>query len=80
MVKLSLQTSEKQIAVTKDRNFVRFLWCNDIENININNILTAKLTLYRIFRLFFGVKLSPVILSPTLQKHIMTYKHGATLK
>lgn len=51
------------------------MWYSDVENINSNNILTAELTPYRIFRFLFGVKSSPFTLSATLQKHIMTYKH-----
>ena len=66
-----------QIAVTeKHRNVIRFLRYNDVENINCNNILTAKLTPYHICRLLFGVTLPPLILSATLQKHIMAYKNS----
>ena len=66
-----------QIAVTeKHRNVIRYLRYNDVENINCNNILTAKLTPYHICRLLFGVTLPPLILSATLQKHIMAYKNS----
>ena len=65
-----------QIAVTeKHRNFIRFLWYNDVQNINYNNILIAKLTPYHICHVLFGVTLSLFILSDTLQKYI-TYKHA----
>ena len=50
------------------------MWYNDVENINCNNILTAKLTPYRICHLLFGVTSPPFILSATLQKYIMAYK------
>ena len=63
-----------QIAVTEHRNFIRFLWY-DVENINCNNILTAKLTPYRFCHLLFGVTSSMFILSATLQKHDMADKN-----
>lgn len=57
-----------QITVTeKHRNFIRFFWYKDVENINCNKILTAKLISYCICRLLFGVALSSFILSAILQ-------------
>ena len=71
IAKAFLQTA----ATGKHRNFIRFLWYNDVEKINCSNILTAKLTPCRICHLLFGVTSSQLILSATLQKHVMAYKY-----
>ena len=66
-----------QISVSpKHRDFIRFLWYSDIENISSSNILNAEITEYRLCRLLFGVTSSPFILSATLQKHINSYQNN----
>ena len=47
----------------------------EVENINCNNLLTAKLTPCCICRLLLGITSVLIILSTTLQKHTMTYNH-----
>ena len=65
-----------QISISpKHRDFIRFLWYDDIENINCENILNSNLVIYRFCRLLFGVTSSPSILSATLEKHINSYQN-----
>ena len=50
--------------VPNDRDFLRFLWIDDLENEN------PCLVTYRFCRVVFGVNASPFLLNATLQHHI----------
>ncbi|XP_066912160.1 uncharacterized protein [Clytia hemisphaerica] len=54
----------------KDRDFVRFLWLKDINDIDFKNFDTNQLVTYRICRVLFGVTSSPFLLNGTLRHHI----------
>ena len=65
-----------QISISpKYRDYICFLWHDDIENINCENILNSNLVIYRLCCLLFGVTSSPFILSATLEKHINSYQN-----
>jgi hypothetical protein len=52
----------------EDRDFLRFLWVNDIKSDQ------PEVVVYRFARVIFGVASSPFLENATLQKHINTYK------
>ncbi|XP_065665633.1 uncharacterized protein LOC136087055 [Hydra vulgaris] len=57
----------------KHRNFIRFLWYENINNLDIKNLKNHKLVTYRLCRVLFGVTSSPFLLSATLIKHAERY-------
>ena len=59
----------------KDRDFVRFLWFENIENIDFDNFQNNKLVEYRLCRVLFGVASSPFLLSATLIHHVKKFIH-----
>ncbi|XP_066924368.1 uncharacterized protein [Clytia hemisphaerica] len=54
----------------KDRDFVRFLWLKDTNDIDFQNFDNNQLVTYRICRVLFGVTSSPFLLNGTLRHHI----------
>ncbi|XP_057316803.1 uncharacterized protein LOC130657822 [Hydractinia symbiolongicarpus] len=54
------------------RKYVRFLWYENIEQINFLDFEENKLIKYRLCRILFGLTSSPFIFSAVLQKHINT--------
>ena len=50
----------------EQRDFLRFLWVNDVSSEN------PELIKLRFTRLVFGLTSSPFVLNATLRKHIMT--------
>lgn len=54
------------------RDFVRFLWFQDLYNID-EIFENNELVVYRLTRVLFGVTSSPFLLSATLIKHISSY-------
>ena len=54
----------------KDRDFVRFIWYDDTDNINSKNLDESKKAIYRLCRVLFGVTSSPFLLNGTLKLHI----------
>ncbi|XP_065665416.1 uncharacterized protein LOC136086850 [Hydra vulgaris] len=57
----------------KHRDFIRFLWYENINNLDIKNLKNHKLETYRLCRVLFGVTSSPFLLSATLIKHAERY-------
>ncbi|XP_065639741.1 uncharacterized protein LOC136072548 [Hydra vulgaris] len=57
----------------KHRDFIRFLWYENINNLNIKNLKDYKLVTYRLCRVLFGVTSSPFLLSATLISHAERY-------
>ena len=51
----------------KDRDFLRFLWVDDIDGDNF------KLEVYRFNRVVFGLNASPFLLNATIRHHIGKY-------
>ena len=45
----------------KDRDFVRFIWYDDTDNINSKNLDESKKAIYRLCRVLFGVTSSPFL-------------------
>ena len=60
--------------VPKQRNYVRFLWFADIENIDFENFENNDLVEHRVCRVLFGLTSSPFLLTATLMKHIKQYE------
>ncbi|XP_066929853.1 uncharacterized protein [Clytia hemisphaerica] len=58
----------------KDRDFVRFLWLKDTNDIDFQNFDNNQLVTYRICRVLFGVTSSPFLLNGTLRYHINKIK------
>ena len=54
----------------KHRDFVRFLWFRDLENLNCDNLNDSELAVYRICRVLFGVSSSPFLLSSTIIEYL----------
>ena len=54
--------------------FVRFLWYDDIYNLDANKLNDVKLATYRLCKVLFGVTSSPFLLSGTLLHHAEKYK------
>ena len=57
----------------QDRDYVRFLWFKNIEDIDFENFSNNELVEYRLCRVLFGVTSSPFLLSATLIHHISKY-------
>ena len=57
----------------KDKDFVRFIWFKDLNNLNIDNIQTAEQAIYRLCRVLFGVCSSPFLLTGTFIHHANTF-------
>ncbi|XP_065678959.1 uncharacterized protein LOC136093693 [Hydra vulgaris] len=57
----------------EDRDYVRFLWFENINALNKDNIFIQKIIPYRICRVLFGVTSSPFLLSATLITHAEKY-------
>ena len=55
------------------RDYVRFLWYDDIENLHFNMLSNAKLATFRLCRVLFGVTSSPFLLNGTLKLHVEKY-------
>ena len=54
------------------RDFVRFLWYENENEVTFENISQSKICDYCICCVLFGVMSSPVLLTPTINKHIRT--------
>ena len=57
----------------KHRDFIQFLWYENINNLDIKNLKDHKLVTYRLCRVLFGVTSSPFLLSATLISHAERY-------
>ena len=57
------------------RDFVRFLWYENEDEITSENISQSKICDYRICRVLFGVTSSTFLLTSTINKHIKTYNN-----
>ena len=65
-----------QIAVhPDDREFLRFLWFSDPQNIDFENFEKNELCTYRMCRVLFGATSSPFLLRGTLMKHLEQYQN-----
>ena len=67
--KAFLQISLKE----KDRDFVRFLWVDNLDSVNGQDLLSSPIVTYRLCRVLFGVTSSPFLLSATLVTHLQKY-------
>ena len=56
-----------------DRDYLRFLWVENMEEIDYENIENKKFVELRNCRVLFGLKPSPHLLSAVLRKHIKNY-------
>ncbi|XP_066929877.1 uncharacterized protein [Clytia hemisphaerica] len=59
----------------KDRDYVRFLWIKNINDINFDNFYNNDLVTYRFCRVLFGVTSSPFLLNATLRHHINRHEN-----
>ena len=60
-----------QIGIKQEhRDYVRFLWFQDIDNIDFENFDNNPLVEYRFCRVLFGVTSSSFLLAGTLNKHV----------
>ena len=57
------------------RDYVRFLWFDNIKNLDFENFENNKLVEYRLCRVLFGVASSPFLLSATLIEHAEQYRN-----
>ncbi|XP_065679841.1 uncharacterized protein LOC136094152 [Hydra vulgaris] len=57
----------------EDCDYARFLWFENINSLNKDNIFTQKIIPYRICRVLFGVTSSSFLLSATLITHAKKY-------
>ena len=65
-----------QISIASEhRNFVRFLWFKNINNIDYENFDNTKLVEYRFCRILFGLTSSPFLLEATIDKHISEHEN-----
>ena len=65
-----------QISISpEDRNFVRFIWLKDINNLDLDNFENNELIEYRSCRDLFGLTCSPFLLTATLRKHLNQYSN-----
>ena len=55
------------------RDYLRFMWYENMENLNLINI-------YRFTRLIFGLTCSPFILSATVKAHVQNYINDETIQ
>ena len=63
-----------QIALNKnDRNYLRLIWFDDINNVNNKNLFTSQLDTYCLCRVPFGITSSPFLLNATLIYHAERY-------
>ena len=63
-----------QISLSPEhRDLVRFLWFENINDIDFENFENNQLLEYRLCRVLFGVTSSSFLLSATLRKHILKY-------
>ena len=63
-----------QILLSEEhQDFARFLWFADLDNINCNNLNVAKVAIYRICRVLFGVTSSPFLLSAVIIEHLQKF-------
>uniref|UniRef100_A0A7M5XLH7 Peptidase aspartic putative domain-containing protein n=1 Tax=Clytia hemisphaerica TaxID=252671 RepID=A0A7M5XLH7_9CNID len=59
----------------KDRDYVRFLWIKNINDINFDNFYNNDLLTYRFCRVLFGVTSSPFLLNATLRHHVNKHEN-----
>ena len=52
------------------RDYIRFLWFEDIKNIDFEHFENNQLVEYRFTRVLFGLNASPFLLQATLKKHV----------
>ena len=57
------------------RDFVRFLWYENEDEIASKNISQSKICDYRIYRVLLGVTSSTFVLTSTIKKRIKTYNN-----
>ena len=57
----------------KHRDFIRLLWYENINNLDIKNLKDHKLVTYRLCRVLFGATSSPFLLSAILISHAERY-------
>ena len=62
------------------RNYVRFLWFKEVNNINFENFDLNEIEEYRFSRVLFGVNSSPFLLQATLAKHISEHESETNFK
>ena len=63
-----------------NKDFLLFLWFEDVENRNVTNIETVKFRMYRLYRVLFGASASPFLLKRTLIQHATEAATGCVLK
>ena len=64
-----------QISINPEhRNYLRFLWFKNPENINFENFYANELKIYRICRVIIGATSSPAQLTSTLIHHFEKYR------
>ena len=59
----------------KDRDYVRFLWIKNINDIDFENFYNNDLVTYRFCRVLFGVTSSPFLLNATLRHHVNKHEN-----
>ncbi|XP_066911268.1 uncharacterized protein [Clytia hemisphaerica] len=59
----------------KDRDYVRFLWIKNINDIDFDNFYNNDLVTYRFCGVLFGVTSSPFLLNATLRHHINRHEN-----
>ena len=65
-----------QISISpEDRNFVRFIWLKDINNLDLDNFENNELIEYRSCRDLFGLTCPPFLLTATVRKHLNQYSN-----
>ena len=71
-----LEKSFLQISISpEDRNFVRFIWFKDINNLDFDKFENNELIEYRSCRVLFGLTCSPFLLATTLRKDLNQYSN-----
>ena len=64
-----------QIDLNKEqRDLVRFLWFENVNNVDFEQLDKNKIVEYRLCRVLFGVTSSPFLLAATLLHHVNLYK------
>ena len=61
------------------RNYVRFIWFKDANNVNFEQFENNPLVEYRLCRVLFDVNSSPFLLSATLIHHLSQYSQEPAL-
>ena len=61
------------------QNYVRFLWFEDVNNIDLEHFENNRLVEYKICTVLFGLTSSPFLLTGTLIKHILKYEKESPL-